>query len=187
MTDAHSRAGLPRARLATLFRGARRNGPGTGPQDPLCDSGRLARSPNGIVGRTIAIGALAIGLIVAGCGTTQQSASPASAVAATATPHTATEAPTPAPTPISLKVMTFNIEYGGDEVDFARIVEAVTKAAPDVVGVQEAEGNIAKLAKALGWPYLSARTQTISKLPIIDPAGADGAYMFIEAAFTGTK
>ena len=78
--------------------------------------------------------------------------------------------------------MTFNIEYGGDEVDFKRIVEAVTKAAPDVVGVQEAEGNTAKLAKALGWPYFNARTQIISKLPIIDPSGANGAYVFIEAS-----
>lgn len=128
------------------------------------------------------IGVLAIGLIVVGCGTTQQSVSPSSAATATPTPQTATETPTQAPSPISLKVMTFNIEYGGNEVDFARIVEAVTKAGPDVVGVQEAEGNTAKLAEALGWPYYSGRTQIISKLPIIDPAGADGAYVFIEAS-----
>lgn len=124
---------------------------------------------------------LAIGLIVAGCGWTTPSASPGATVPSPTVP-TATKAPTPPPTPMTLKVMTFNIEYGGDEVDFDRIVEAVTKAAPDVVGVQEAEGNTAKLAKALGWPYFNARTQIISRLPIIDPSGADGAYVFIEAS-----
>ncbi|MEA2536159.1 MAG: hypothetical protein QOF11_393, partial [Chloroflexota bacterium] len=122
---------------------------------------------------------LAIGLVVSGCATTQPTSS---APAVGTSSPAATPAPTPTPAPITLKVMTFNIEYGGDEVDFNRIVEAVTKAAPDVVGVQEAEGNTAKLAKALGWPYFSTRTQIISKLPIIDPSGADGAYVFIEAS-----
>ena len=76
--------------------------------------------------------------------------------------------------------MDFNIEYGGDEVDFDKIIEAIKLADPDVVALEEAEGNTQKVADALGWPYASTRTQVISTLPIIDPPGADGRYVFIE-------
>ena len=78
--------------------------------------------------------------------------------------------------------MDFNIEYGGDQVDFGKIVEAIKLADPDVVALEEAEGNTQKVADALGWPYASVRTQVVSKLPIIDPPGADGRYVFIEIA-----
>ena len=76
--------------------------------------------------------------------------------------------------------MDFNIEYGGTTIDFAKIVEAIQKADPDVVALEEAEGNTGKVAEALGWPYHSDRTQLVSKLPIIDPPGARGRYSFIE-------
>lgn len=82
----------------------------------------------------------------------------------------------------TLRVMTFNILYGGDEIDFSKVVEAVLAADADVVGVQEAEGNIPRLAEALGWPYYNTRMQIISKLPLIDPPGGDGIYIFVEAA-----
>jgi endonuclease/exonuclease/phosphatase family metal-dependent hydrolase len=78
--------------------------------------------------------------------------------------------------------MTFNIEYGGTEVDFAKIVEALRVADPDVVGIEEGEGNIERLATELGWPYFSTRLQLVSKLPLIDPPGADGVYELVEVA-----
>ena len=70
--------------------------------------------------------------------------------------------------------MDFNIEYGGDEVDFGKVIEAIKIADPDVVALEEAEGNTQKVAEALDWPHSSIRIQVVSKLPIIDPPGAAG-------------
>lgn len=109
--------------------------------------------------RIAAILALAA-LVAAGCGST-----------------TAT---TTAPVETDFTIMVLNIEYGGDEVDFDKIIEAIEKADPDVVALEEAEGNTAAVAEALGWPYHSIRSQIVSTLPLIDPPGADGNYEFVE-------
>ena len=81
---------------------------------------------------------------------------------------------------VELKVMTFNIWRGGELVDFGQIVAAVQAADADVVGVQEGEGNIRRLAEALGWQHYSERTQIISRYPLIDPAGSKGLYVFVQ-------
>ncbi len=93
---------------------------------------------------------------------------------------TLTPAPSPIATTSTFKLMDFNIEYGGVQIDFAKIVEAAKAADPDVIALEEAEGNTQRLADALDWPYANVRTQTISKFPIIDPPGADGRYVYIE-------
>ena len=109
--------------------------------------------------RTVVLLAIAV-LAVAGCGST----------AATTT----------APVESDFTLMVLNIEYGGDEVDFDKVIEAIQQADPDVVALEEAEGNTAAVAEALGWPYHSIRSQIVSTLPLIDPPGADGNYEFVE-------
>jgi endonuclease/exonuclease/phosphatase family metal-dependent hydrolase len=97
--------------------------------------------------------------------------------------------------PMTLRVMTFNVFYGGDEMKlperdwctepegcqetFALAVDAIRKSKADVVGLQEATGNTRKIAEELGWNY-DERTAVISRFPIIDPGGADGVYVFVE-------
>src|SRR3954466_12754707 len=49
--------------------------------------------------------------------------------------------PTPAPTPVDVRVMTFNIWLGGDVVDFGKVVDAISAARADIVGLQEAEAT----------------------------------------------
>jgi endonuclease/exonuclease/phosphatase family metal-dependent hydrolase len=83
---------------------------------------------------------------------------------------------------LTLNVMVFNVEYGGTGVDFAKVVEAVRVSGADVVGVEEGEGQIGRLAAALGWPYANARLQIVSKLPIVDPPEGDGVYVFVETS-----
>jgi endonuclease/exonuclease/phosphatase family metal-dependent hydrolase len=96
---------------------------------------------------------------------------------------------------VELKVMTFNIFYGGDELDldtgdfcavpdgcdatFQAVVDTVRASGADVVGVQEAERNTRRLAEALGWNF-DERNHLISRFPLIDPPGADGVYAFVE-------
>lgn len=99
-------------------------------------------------------------------------------VAATACGDTSDDSP--AATPMTLKVMEFNIEYGGTLVDFAKVVEAVKKARPDVIGLEEAETNTPRLAKLAGYPYFSSGMQIASRYPILEPSGAKGAYALIE-------
>jgi endonuclease/exonuclease/phosphatase family metal-dependent hydrolase len=81
---------------------------------------------------------------------------------------------------ITITVMTFNIENGGTQVDLNKIVEAIQEANADVVGIQEAWGNTAKLAHALGWRYYDQRQHIISRLPLLKPASVKGLYTFVE-------
>jgi endonuclease/exonuclease/phosphatase family metal-dependent hydrolase len=110
-------------------------------------------------------GGLAVGAGAAACGGT-----------ATAP----TSAPSPQASPMTLKVMEFNIEYGGTQIDFAKVVEAVKAAGPDVVGLEEAETNTGRLARALGWKYSSNGMQLLSKYPIIEASGAEGLYVLVQ-------
>lgn len=88
--------------------------------------------------------------------------------------------PAPNTSPMQLRVMEFNIEDGGVIVRFHSIVEALRLAHPDVVGIEEAQGNTRRLAAAAGFPYYSVRLQILSQYPIIDPPNSHGRYVFIE-------
>ncbi|HEU0165768.1 MAG TPA: endonuclease/exonuclease/phosphatase family protein, partial [Thermomicrobiales bacterium] len=112
--------------------------------------------------------------------------------AAQSTPIAGTPVPEATPIPVgsaygtvSIRVMTFNIWIGGDQVDFERVAEAIQLAKADVVGVQEAEGNIPRLARRLGWSYYDTRMHIVSRFPIIDPEGANGNYVLIEPVTGG--
>jgi endonuclease/exonuclease/phosphatase family metal-dependent hydrolase len=81
--------------------------------------------------------------------------------------------------PVSLRVMAFNIEWGGTHVRFASLADAIREADADIVAIQEAEGNLARLADDLGWHY-SRRNFVISKYALIDPPEGNGIYVFVE-------
>ena len=99
------------------------------------------------------------------------------------------------PRTTSLRVMTFNVFYGGDELDVSsgswctkpagcqktldQVVAAIRASDADVVGLEEATANTGVIADKLGW-HASVRTQIIARFPIVDPPGADGAYVFVE-------
>lgn len=87
-----------------------------------------------------------------------------------------------APEPIELRVATFNIEYGGHHVSFEKTVQAIRRGGADVVGIEEAQTHIPRLARALGWPYFSERLQVLSRYPLIDPPDGDGRHLFVEVA-----
>jgi endonuclease/exonuclease/phosphatase family metal-dependent hydrolase len=90
--------------------------------------------------------------------------------------------PTVAAAGVALNVMVFNIEYGGIGVDFGKVVEAVRVSGADVVGVEEGEGQVSRLAAALGWAYSSPRLQIVSKYPILDPPEGNGVYVLVETS-----
>jgi endonuclease/exonuclease/phosphatase family metal-dependent hydrolase len=80
---------------------------------------------------------------------------------------------------IALRVMSFNIEWGGAHVRFASVVDAIRASGADIVGVQEAEGNLRRLAADLGWHY-NLRNYAVSRYRVIDPFEADGKYVYVE-------
>jgi len=69
---------------------------------------------------------------------------------------------------VELRVMSFNIWYGGEQVNFATVAEAIRKADADIVGVQEPDGNLARLAAAAGYAHVDPRRNIISRYPIFD-------------------
>lgn len=81
--------------------------------------------------------------------------------------------------PIELRVMTFNIEWGGTNVSFDNVVGAIRLADADIVGIQEAEGNLPRLAALLGWHY-NLPNYAISKFPILEPPAADRRFVYVE-------
>ena len=96
---------------------------------------------------------------------------------------------------MTLRVMSFNIFYGGDELNLQtgqfckdpagcpetldQVAVAIRASGADVVGLEEGTMNTCPLAQKLGW-NCSPRTQIISRYPIIDPPGANGLYVFVE-------
>lgn len=70
--------------------------------------------------------------------------------------------------PITLKVMSFNIWYGGEQANFADVVKVIRDADPDIVGVQEPDDNLARLAHETGLVYYDQRRNIISRYPLFD-------------------
>ena len=82
--------------------------------------------------------------------------------------------------PVELKLLEFNIEYGGFHVSWDSTLEVIRRSGADVVAIEEGYGRVDALARDLEFPYFSERLQLLSRYPIIDPPGGDGRYACIE-------
>lgn len=78
--------------------------------------------------------------------------------------------------PVRLKVLTFNIWYGGDQVSFAKVIEAIRAADADIVGLQEPDGKTLQIAAAAGYPYADTRRHILSKYPIFDSGSGETTF-----------
>lgn len=83
-----------------------------------------------------------------------------------------------------LKVMEFNIEYGGERIDFNQVIVAIRTANPDIIFLEEADFNTQKVSDALGGthPYYDDGMQIVSKYPLYEPHNSRKAYTFAEIA-----
>lgn len=86
-----------------------------------------------------------------------------------------------APT-VGLNVMSFNVWYGGNAVDFGQVGAAIRKAEADVVGLQEPEGNTRRIAEAAGLPYVDESLHLISRYPLYaaERGGVRFAYVAVD-------
>ncbi len=80
----------------------------------------------------------------------------------------------------SLNIMQFNIEYGGEGVDFSSVSKAIEAADADVVAIQEAYANMPRIASDLGWDFYDARTQVVSKYPLLNASALGDNSVFVE-------
>ncbi|MCX7300342.1 MAG: endonuclease/exonuclease/phosphatase family protein [Rhodobacterales bacterium] len=76
--------------------------------------------------------------------------------------------PSVAEEPVTLRVMTFNVWYGGEQVDFNKVIAAIRAADADIVGLQEPDGNTIRIAAAAGYSYVDLRRHIISRYPLFD-------------------
>ena len=126
---------------------------------------RTARHSRSGYGSLLAVLVLILGFALVACSSSGGSGS---------------SAPEPSSSPMTLKVMEFNIEYGGTQVSFAKVVDAVKQAQADVIGLEEAETNTGRLAKAAGYPYWSNAMQVVSRYPLLEPPETKGAYLYVQ-------
>jgi len=81
--------------------------------------------------------------------------------------------------PVELRVMTFNIWYGATQTQgLDQVIEAIRAADADVVGLQEPYARVRRIAEALGF-YAAPRLHVISRYPILEPEGSDGAWGYL--------
>src|SRR5262245_36522368 len=84
--------------------------------------------------------------------------------------------------PVELKVMAFNIWRSGVQLSLAQVVNAIKAANPDVVALQEPEGNSRRIADLLGWQYVDERVHVISRLPLFYGEQDGIGFAYVEAA-----
>lgn len=70
---------------------------------------------------------------------------------------------------VGLRVMSFNIWYGGVQVSQPEVIAILKASDADIIGLQEPDGQTAALAAAAGYPYVDLRRHIISRFPLFDP------------------
>ena len=117
--------------------------------------------------RWIVVGLAAVTLL-ASCTTSTEDPTEADAEGASTTAAT------------SINIMQFNIEYGGEGVDFDSVGKAIEAADADVVAIQEAYANMPEIASDLGWEFYDSRTQVVSKYPLLNASSLADNSVFVE-------
>jgi len=66
----------------------------------------------------------------------------------------------------TVTVMTFNVWYGGAQIDETQVARAIRGSGADIVGLQEPEGNVARIARLARLPYYDRSLHVISRWPL---------------------
>jgi endonuclease/exonuclease/phosphatase family metal-dependent hydrolase len=80
----------------------------------------------------------------------------------------------------AVHVMQFNIELGGEGVDFSSVARAIVAAGAQVVAIQEACGRMPQIASDLGWAHYDVRSQVVSTYPLLTPSDAAEGAILVE-------
>lgn len=69
---------------------------------------------------------------------------------------------------IELKVLSFNIWYGGEQVSIEQVMKVIRSVDADIVALQEPDGNTLRIASGTGYAYADVRRHIISRFPLFD-------------------
>lgn len=69
---------------------------------------------------------------------------------------------------IYLRVMTFNVWYGGNQINIQDTAEIIKDSGADIVGLQEIDASLEELSKLTGLPYFDDRRFILSRYPIFN-------------------
>ena len=78
--------------------------------------------------------------------------------------------------PREITVMTFNVWYGGAQLEEPQIGRAVRRSGADIVGLQEPEGNVARIARLSGLQYYDESLHVISRWPLFSVTRGGARY-----------
>jgi hypothetical protein len=67
---------------------------------------------------------------------------------------------------LRLRVMTFNVWYGGDQINVSDVAKIIISSKADIVGIQEPDANLHKIAALSNMPYVDERRYIISRFPL---------------------
>lgn len=70
--------------------------------------------------------------------------------------------------PVELRVLSFNVWYGGEQVSLDQVVNVIRTVNADIVALQEPDGNTVRIARAAGYPYVDTRRHLLSRVPLFD-------------------
>jgi endonuclease/exonuclease/phosphatase family metal-dependent hydrolase len=84
--------------------------------------------------------------------------------------------------PRQVTVMTFNVWYGGAQIDERQVGRAIRRSGADIVGLQEPEGNVARIARLSGLPYHDESLHVISRWPLfaVERGGVRHGYAAVD-------
>ncbi len=91
-------------------------------------------------------------------------------------------APAVAQSPRQVTVMTFNVWYGGAQLDENQMARAIRESGADIVGLQEPEGNVPRIARLSGLQYYDRSLHVISRWPLfaVDRGGVRLGYAALD-------
>jgi endonuclease/exonuclease/phosphatase family metal-dependent hydrolase len=75
--------------------------------------------------------------------------------------------------PIELRILSFNVWYGGEQVSLDQVVHVIRTVNADIVALQEPDGNTVRIARAAGYPYVDVRRHLLSRVPLFDSGSGE--------------
>jgi endonuclease/exonuclease/phosphatase family metal-dependent hydrolase len=69
---------------------------------------------------------------------------------------------------IYLRILSFNVWYGGNQINLQDTAEIIKDYGADIIGLQEIDANLLELSKLTGLPYVDERRFILSRYPIFN-------------------
>jgi endonuclease/exonuclease/phosphatase family metal-dependent hydrolase len=69
---------------------------------------------------------------------------------------------------IYLRILSFNVWYGGNQINLQNTADIIKDYGADIIGLQEIDANLLELSKLTGLPFVDERRFILSRYPIFN-------------------